>query len=1182
MKNKYFIFYSLALLCLMSSCKKNQTLFVALNPSKTGIHFINKVEENNLYNVLDYMNLYTGAGVAAGDVNNDGLTDLFFSGNEVSGRLYINKGNLQFEDVTEKSGIKSSRWQTGVSMVDINQDGWMDIYVNVSGNEKFGNLSNQLFINNQNGTFSEKAEAYGIAEKNLTMHSSFFDYDRDGDLDLFLITNPADELVSGINNIQDRKINGESKGTDILYRNNGNQTFSDVSKEAGILIEGYSLGAAISDFNNDGWPDIYVSNDFLSSDILYINNKNGTFTDELQQRVKHTSFASMGNDVADFNNDGLTDIFVLDMLPEDNYRKKIIIPPSSYDKFQLALSKGYTPAYSRNTLQLNNGNGSFSEISFLSGLSSTDWSWSALWGDYDNDGDKDLMVTNGFYRDLGNLDYINYQARLRNPMGKQTARKEEKLKAIHSLKKIPLHDYLFENKGQLQFQKRSEEWGFIEPGFSNGACYADLDNDGDLELVINQFNAEAKIYQNISEQLHKNHYFKIELAGPEKNRQGIGTKIFVHTGSQMQLVEMNPYRGFESSVEPKAHFGIGSYTKVDSVKIEWPDGKKQSLYNCKTDTTIKVSYAPNVDTSSYFKNKLAGTYQHTEEKYTSTLENSSKKYFENVAQKLGIDYVHEENEYVDFKVQPLLPKMYSQGGPGIAVGDVNGDGIEDFYIGAASGSRCALYIQNRYGKFTRRDFPKPLASEDMGSLFFDADGDGDQDLYVVSGGSENNEGSAEQQDRIYINNGNGQFKPSVLPDTRSSGSCVVGADYDRDGDMDLFVGGRVTPGSYPLPCRSYLLRNDTKIKDHPVFTDITPKDLQKPGMVCAANWTDIDNDNWADLIITGEFMPLRIYRNQQGSLKETTKAAGLDLSAGWWNCITSFDIDHDGDMDLVAGNLGLNTRHKASFKEPLCIYAKDFDKNGRIDPIMCYYVQGKNYIYPTRDEMIKQINSIRLRFPTYESYATSTFEESFTKTELQDAYVVKSYCFESSVFINNGKGTFNRKPLPVEAQIAPIFGIIQKDLNGDGKEDLILTGNDYATEASTGRYDAMKGVALLNLGKGNFSTDPKFAKGLNISNDSKGLAIIYTADNHPYLLVSNNNDSMQVINLPPINGTIIKLQSYETKAKIIDPSGLGYYIDMFSRSNYLSSGSRKFELVKGAKLVSIIDSKGRSHEIIQK
>ncbi|MFZ9661198.1 MAG: VCBS repeat-containing protein, partial [Chitinophagaceae bacterium] len=791
-----------------------------------------------------------------------------------------------------------------------------------------------------------------------------------------------------------------------------------------------------------------------------------------------------------------------------------------------------------------------------------DWSWSALWGDYDNDGDKDLMVTNGFYRDLGNLDYINYQARLQNPMGRQTAKKEEKLKAIQNLKKIPLHDYLFENNGDLTFHKRSEDWGFTEPGFSNGACYADLDNDGDLELIINQFNAEAKIFKNIADQLNKNHYLKISLQGPEKNKQGIGSKVYVYTGAKMQLVEMNPYRGFESTVDPIIHFGMGSFTKVDSIKIEWPDGKYQYLNQCKTDTLLKIKYSPT-----------------SEEFY---VEKNTNDYFKNDAHQFGIDYLHKENEFVDFKIQPLLPKMYSQGGPGIAVGDVNGDSLDDFYIGGAAGSDGALFIQRKDGHFSRQSLSKPHFAEDMGVLFLDADKDDDLDLYVVSGGSENNEVSNEQQDRIYINDGKGNFHQGILPNTSASGSCVIGADYDRDGDVDLFIGGRVTPGSYPLPCRSYLLRNDTRVKDKPIFTDITPQELQRPGMVCSATWTDLDKDNWPDLMITGEFMPIRLFRNIQGRFSEITKSAKLDQTSGWWNCITTLDIDHDGDMDFIAGNLGLNSRHKASLKEPLCIYAKDFDKNGRIDPIMCYYVQGENYIYPTRDEMIKQINSIRLRFPTYESYAHSSFSESFTQKELQDAYVVKAFSFESSVFINQGNGTFDRKPLPLAAQISPIFGIIARDLNADGMEDIILSGNDYATEASTGRYDAMRGLVLMNDRKSNFKESKQKYPELDIDKDCKGMAIFYSAKQKPYLLVSNNNDSLQVLSLPPVSENIIHLSSSDVLVKIRERSGKSYQIEFYNNGNYLSSGSRKLEIRNGIDSISIIDSKGRSHEVIQK
>jgi hypothetical protein len=992
------------------------------------------------------------------------------------------------------------------------------------------------------------------------MNASFFDYDRDGDLDIFLITNPADEMVSGINIIRDRSVQGESRGTDILYRNNGDQTFTDVSREAGILIEGYSLGAAISDFNNDGWPDIYVSNDFLTSDILYINNRNGTFSDELGQRLRHTSFASMGNDVADFNNDGTPDIFVLDMLPEDNYRKKIIIPPSSYDKFQLALAKGYTPAYSRNTLQLNNGDGTFSDVAFLSGVSSTDWSWSALWGDYDNDGDKDLMVTNGFYRDLGNLDYINYQARLHNPMGNAAAKKEEKLKAIHALRKIPLSDYLFENNGDLTFRKRSAEWGFTRPGFSNGACYADLDNDGDLDLAINQFNSEATVYQNRSDRLLSNHYLRLQLKGKAPNRQAIGARVYVYSLQKVQMAEFNPYRGFESTVEPYLHFGLGKDTRIDSLLINWPDGTFQRVVPNRVDTLLEIAYAPQ-----------AGTIRPT---FNSLIT------FPELSQALGIRYKHEENEFVDFKVQPLLPHLHSQAGPGVAVGDLNADGREDFFVGGASGSPGTFFIQQRDGRFQKKELNKEHAEEDMGALFFDADGDRDLDLYVVSGGSENAEGSEAQQDRLYINNGKGEFTSATLPDTKTSGSCVVAADYDRDGDMDLFVGGRVSPGRYPLPCRSYLLRNDTRKPDQPVFTDVTPELLQKPGMVCSALFSDVDTDGWIDLLLVGEFMPIRFFRNNQGTFTDQTNTAGLEQTSGWWNAIAGADIDHDGDIDYVVGNLGLNSRHKASPKQPLCIYAKDFDKNGRIDPLLCSFVQGKNYLYPTRDEMIKQINSIRLRFPTYETYASATFEESFTKDELQDAYLVKAVCFESSVLLNQGNGHFIRKPLPLSAQWSPLYGLQFFDVDADGYDDLILAGNDFATEPSTGRYDAFQGTILMNDRKGNFQEYTKYARALSMVKDSKGMALLFGNEAQPYLIIANNNDSLKVYALASDGGQALYLPEGTAAVVVKEHSGPAYRWELHNGGNYLSSGSHKFYFRKQVAFLSVVDRKGNVREMV--
>jgi enediyne biosynthesis protein E4 len=680
----------LVLCSLFLSCNQKKTLFQLVSSSHTGIQFINQVDENEKYNVLEYMNLYTGAGVAAGDVNNDGLVDLYFSGNETTSRLYLNKGAFKFEDVTEKAGLITNRWCTGVSMVDINGDGWLDIYVNVAGSAKFGDGHNLLYINNKNGTFTEKAAQYGIAEERQTMNASFFDYDKDGDLDLFLITNPADEMVTGVNTIHERMVQGESAGTDILYRNNGNETFTDVSKEAGILVEGYSLGAAISDVNGDGWSDVYVSNDFLTNDILYINNGNGTFSDKTAECLKHTSFASMGNDVADFNNDGLPDIYTLDMLPEDNYRKKMIIPPSSYDKFGMSLQKGYNPQYTRNALQLNNGNGTFSDIAFLSGVSSTDWSWSALWADYDNDGDKDLMVTNGFYRDLGNLDYINYQTRLQNPMGRQDARRAEKLKAIKALETVPLQNYLFENNNDLTFTKRSDDWGFSQKGFSNGAVYADLDNDGDLDLVMNCFNSEARVYQNQAGELQKNSFLNIMLKGKAPNVQGIGAKVWAYAGGTMQFQELNPYRGYESSVQPTLHFGFRKATHIDSLKITWPDGMQQIVYNIKANKTLLLSYAGHGDLK----------------KLISPVIQNNAMLFTDVTNADGLTYQHQEPEFVDFKVQPLLPHMFSKNGPGIAVGDVNGDGLDDFFIGGTAVANGLFFLQQKEGRFIKEALPE--------------------------------------------------------------------------------------------------------------------------------------------------------------------------------------------------------------------------------------------------------------------------------------------------------------------------------------------------------------------------------------------------------------------------------------------------------------------------------------------
>jgi enediyne biosynthesis protein E4 len=1172
------------------SCSHKKTLFQSLPSSQTGIDFINKVEENDKYNVLDYMNIYTGAGVAAGDVNNDGLVDLYFSGNENSGRLYINKGGFKFEDVTEKAGLITNRWCTGVSMVDINQDGWLDIYVNVAGSPTFGNTANLLYINNKNGTFTEEAAKYGIADTRLTMNASFFDYDKDGDLDLFLITNPADERVNDINTITEIQQLGESPGTDILYRNNGNQTFTEVSKEAGILKEGYSLGAAISDVNNDGWPDIYVSNDFLTSDILYINNGNGTFTDKIRDCLKHTSFASMGNDVADFNNDGLPDIYTLDMLPEDNYRKKMIIPAAGYDKFQLLLQKGYEPQYTRNALQLNNGFSpspnklknpisfsegegarradeaegrgevTFSDIAFLSQVSSTDWSWASLFADYDNDGDKDLMVANGFYRDLGDQDYIHYQAKLNNPMGNQSAKRAEKLKAVKALANIPLQNYLFENNNDLTFTKRSTDWGFTEPGFSNGACYADLDNDGDLELIINEFNSKAKIFKNNANELLKNNYLSIKLKGRQPNTDAIGSKVYVYTKGQLQMQELNPYRGYESSMEPVLHFGIGKNAVADSIKIIWPGGQQQKEITVKANRVVNIAYAPTANIGD------------------TVMKNNAAPLFTNITGKNGLNYHHIENEFVDFKIQPLLPHMHSKNGPGIATGDINGDGRADFYIGAASGNDGSFFIQSSNGNFSEKKLKKDTLYEDMGVLLFDADNDSDLDLYVVSGGSENTEGTAMQQDRLYFNDGKGNFtyKPDALPDTKVSGSCVVACDYDKDGDLDLFIGGRVVPGSYPLAAKSYFLKNDAG-----KFSDVSTTELPQRGqigMITSAMWTDYDNDDWVDLMLVGEFMPITFIKNEKGKLAINSPTA-IDHSQGWWNSITAADFDEDGDIDYIIGNLGLNTRHKASTKEPLCIYAKDFDKNGRLDPVMCYYVGGKNYIYPTRDEMIKQIAAMRGRFQSYKDFASVTFEESFTRQELSDALVVKSECFESSYLENKGNGNFERKALPAQAQFAPLFGMLTDDYTGDGHLDVLLTGNSYSTEVSTGRYDAFTGLLLAGDGKGNFKSIINNVSGFFNDGDAKGMAQLQLQNGKTAIISANNSSAATAYLVNNAFGKSIPVNEKDAYAIIYKKDGTHFKQEFYFGNAYLSGSSRTIVAGPTIKTIAIFDNKGLKREI---
>ena len=1148
------------------ACSTDQPrIFQRLSPEKTGIKFNNKIEEDDVHNVYNYMNIYTGAGVATGDINNDGLTDIYFSGNMVTGRLYLNLGDLRFKDITETSGVANNRWGTGACMVDINQDGWLDIYVCVAGSASAENRANLLYINNGDNTFTESSAQYGIADGRQSMHASFFDYDKDGDLDLFLIINSAG-YAHNVNIPQKRKLNGEALNTDVLYRNNGDNTFTDVSREAGILVEGYSLGLAISDINDDGWPDIYVSNDFIGSDVLYINNGDGTFTDRLQDYLKHTSYAGMGNDVADVNNDGLVDIMVLDMRPEDNKRQKLIISSTSYDKFQLMLQNGYGPQYSRNTLQLNRGGGMFSEIGFLAGVSSTDWSWSALFADYDNDGDRDLFVTNGFLRDLGNLDYIHYQNIYDNPIGTTEAKIKNKLTAIKALEGAALKDYLYENNGGVNFSKRSDAWGIDKPGYSNGAAYADLDNDGDLELIVNNINEAPHIYKNLSDKRFDRNFVKLKLFGPGINRNGIGAKIKIKYGGQLQFYEHFLSRGYESAVDPQVHFGLGQTTDIDSLEIVWPDGRYQLLTNVQANRHLTLKYEDATE-----------PLPPAEKKTTQPL-------FRKTSEEMGIQYLHKENGHVDFKLQPILPHMHSRGGPGIAVGDVNGDNLEDFYIGGASGHAGGLFLQQPQGGFEHRKLTGDSIYEDMGVLFFDADNDKDPDLYIVSGGSAHQKGSANYQDRLYINDGLGGFTRSekALPQITASGSSVAAADYDRDGDLDLFVGGRVVPGEYPLPPRSYLLRNDRQPGGVCKFTDVTDQHpaLRKPGLVTGALWTDYNNDGWMDLLVAGEFMPLSFFSNEEGNLKEESGGTGLSNTSGWWNSLVGGDFDRDGDIDYVAGNLGLNSRFRASAEKPLCIYANDYDKNGRIDPVMCYFIQGENYLAHSRDEIIQQINAMRARFKTYEEYSEVTFERSFLPSELADAYVVRSERFESSYIENLGQGKFAIHTLPTEAQISPVFGIVSNDYDEDGHLDVLIAGNWYATEVSGGQYDASLGLYLKGDGKGGWEPLEISKSGFVADGDVKSLVRMRKGGGGELVLSGSNSGPLKAFSAGSQQERTYNPDPMDVFAKITFRDGTIRKHEFYYGSSYLSHSSRVIQITPDMIKMEVISSRGKKNEIL--
>ncbi len=1080
-------------------------IFHQLSPQESGIAFANNLKEDTIINYFTYPYIYMGGGVAVGDVNNDGLPDIYFTGNMVENKLYLNKGDLHFEDITEQAKVGADdRWVTGVTMADVNADGWLDIYVSVSG--KFATTKNLLYLNNgttQNGipTFTESAEKSGIADDGSSTQGTFFDYDKDGDLDLYVANYPYTSFKT--RNYSYRyliELKAPEK-SDKLYRNKGDGTFEDVTAEAGILNFGLSLSATVADFNQDGWDDIYVSNDFATPDLFYFNNGDGTFSEKVKETTQHTAYFGMGNDVGDFNNDGLLDIFQLDMNPEDNRRNKANMASMNPTGFWEMVNMGMHFQYMQNVLQLNNGIAAdglphFSDISRLAGMSSTDWSWAGLLVDLDNDGWKDVFLTNGTRRDINNKDYFKKIEEAPYKV-KQTITNLELTQNMPSEK---MDNYAFRNKGSegsgMAFEPAIKEWGLNYKGFSNGAAYADLDNDGDMDIIINNIDAPALVFQNQTSDLKLANYLNLHLKGSKKNPLGLGAKILLKNKGNIQYQELTLTRGFQSSMEPIIHFGLGATNSVEELIVTWPDGKHEILKNVAANQILKIDY----------KNAKDSTPS------PSNVEPNEKLFVDATAE-LGIDFQHKENPYNDFQEEVLLPQAYSRNGPCLAVGDVNGDKLEDFYVGGAIANSGALYLQNSDGSFAKSDpkaWKEDIGKEDLGATFFDADGDGDLDLYVVSGGNEYKEGSPHLQDRLYVNDGSGNFEKAkdALPKMTSSGSRVKAGDYDNDGDLDLFVGGRIVPKSYPLPAKSYILRNEGLENGTLKFTDVTEKvapELLEAGLVTDAVWVDFDKDGKLDLVFVGEWLPITFLKNNGKTFENKTNAYGMEKTTGWWFSILAEDFDKDGDLDFVAGNLGLNYKYQANAEQSFDVYAKDYDRNGRLDIVLGYYNHGIQYPVRGRQCSSEQIPTIKYKFKDYDSYASASLEDVYTPQDLENSLHYKAWDFASSYIENKDGKRFEISKLPTSVQISSINGIVAQDFNQDGNLDIVVAGNLYAAEVETTRNDACYGQFLAGDGEGHFRTVPFSESGIFLPYDVKSLAKIQTAKG-TVILAGNNDD----------------------------------------------------------------------------
>ncbi|HEU5147151.1 MAG TPA: VCBS repeat-containing protein, partial [Chryseosolibacter sp.] len=1106
----FISFFAAIVLFAVSACEnqveeKADTLFVLLPSDSSGVDFINQITPSDQVNILTYEYMYNGGGIGVGDFNNDGYQDLVLAGSQVPAKLYINKGKsakrgFSFEDKTATSGIgPHENWAFGVSVVDINQDGLQDIYFSMGGPGNKNRFPNLLFVNmgvddSGNPRFEEKALDYGLADTGHSIHALFFDYDRDGDLDMYQLTGGGFERSP--NNPFPIVKDGTARNTDRLYRNDfneqaGHPMFTDVSKEAGVLHEGYGLGISFADFNEDRWPDLYITNDYLTNDQLYINNRDGTFTESVSDYFQHTSHFAMGNDIGDINNDGLMDVVVVDMLPDDHYRRKLMFGATQYNKFNYAVNHGYTHQYMRNTLQLNNGNGSYSEIGQLSGIYKTDWSWAVLFADLNNDQFQDIFITNGFGKDVTDLDFVKFRSNMTSEIKNESRRRQILLDSLASRPGIEVSNYAYQNMGNLFFKNVSANWGFQSPAYSNGAAYADFDHDGDLDLVVSNLDQTASVYRNTLREKHPStsNYLRVKLKGIPLNQSAWGSKVEIRHDGMIQSKYKTTVHGFQSSMEDILHFGLDSTMVVDTLIVHWPDGKTSMQTNVKANQVLQVDY----NSGSFFESE--------EDKSRPTV-------FQEIDNR--ITHQHIENDFIDFNHEPLLPHKLSREGPGMAVGDVNGDGREDLFVGGALLQAGKIFLQRSGGSFEGRDLgAQELETEDMGALFFDADNDDDLDLYVVSGGNEYEAHHRHYQDRIYFNDGKGIFtkKSDALPDTDASGSCVVAADYDHDGDLDLFVGGRVLPGSYPKAPRSYLLNNNGKGKFLDVTAGVAPG-LEQPGMITSALWTDFDNDGWKDLVVVGEYMPISFFRNVEGQKIVQHDDSGLTGSEGWWKSVTAGDFDNDGDMDYLAGNFGLNSHYSANAKEPINVTFKDFDNNGALEAITSYYEDGINYPTASMDVLTNQLPLLKRKILFHRTYANTSTDRLLEIAGAQGVGVLECRTLESAYVENIGGGKFQIRSLPLQMQFAPVYGMLAEDVNFDGNLDFIAVGNSYAPDVVSGRCDAFIGQVMVGDGHGSFKPMPITHSGFFVQGDAKSLVQVSTGSDL-LTLVAQNDDAVK-------------------------------------------------------------------------